>query len=198
MFFPPEIHEIINIMKPVYLISALCENNGIGSKGGLPWKLKKEMEYFTQMTSKTLNDTCQNAVIMGRKTWESIPNKYKPLAKRINVVISKSSDNFPKNVFHFESVIEAVNALQSQKSDFANVETIWIIGGYAVYKEALDKKLCEKLFLTRIKEHYECDVFFPDFSETDYRDSEHANVPKELQEENGVQYYFKVYERKLV
>lgn len=181
-------------MKPVYLISAVCENNGIGLNGGLPWKLKKEMEYFTRMTSVTKNSDCQNAVIMGRKTWDSIPDKYRPLANRFNVVISRQTTNqSDSNTIHFNSVVDAVKTLQS--CDFKNIETIWVIGGYSIYKEALDNHLCDKLFLTKIQRNFECDVFFPEFSETRYQLILQENVPCGLQKENGIEYYFRVYEK---
>ncbi|RWS18311.1 dihydrofolate reductase-like protein, partial [Leptotrombidium deliense] len=55
------------------LIAAQCENRGIGISGRLPWRLKNEMAYFTDVTSKTEDDKKRNAVVMGRKTWDSIP-----------------------------------------------------------------------------------------------------------------------------
>lgn len=182
------------MMKPVHLISSLCENNGIGSNNTLPWKLKKEMAYFTKMSSHTRNGDNQNAVIMGRKTWESIPKKYKPLQDRLNVVISKSKIELPSAILHYNSVTEAVKALQS--SDFKNVESIWVIGGHGIYKEAIDEKLCDKLFLTKIKKTFDCDVFFPEFSAKDYQIASHPDVPEDVQEENGIQYQFEVYEKK--
>ena len=71
------------------LIVAACENMGIGVNGSLPWRLRKEMKYFATMTKRTENPEKRNAVIMGRKTWESIPQKFRPLAGRINVVLTR-------------------------------------------------------------------------------------------------------------
>ncbi|XP_065199593.1 dihydrofolate reductase [Planococcus citri] len=182
-------------MKPVHAIAAMCENNGIGRNGGLPWKLKKEMDYFTRMTSSTKDSSNRNAVIMGRKTWESIPNKYKPLANRLNVVVSKQMSD-DKEMICFKSVTDAVKTLQSSHSNYSNIETIWVIGGYNVYKEALDNQLCDKLFLTRIKKEFECDVFFPEFSEHDYQLVQQEDVSQEVQIENSIEYYFQVHEKK--
>ena len=61
---------------------------GIGSKGQLPWRMKKEMQYFTRMTK----GEGQNAVLMGRNTWESIPSKFRPLKERYNVIITSKAD----------------------------------------------------------------------------------------------------------
>lgn len=180
-------------MKSVHLITAVCENNGIGINGTLPWKLKKEMQHFTNMTTKTKISGSQNAVVMGRKTWESIPPKYKPLADRLNVVISTTQDDFPDGILYYRGVSEAVDALQA---GFPNIEAIWIIGGYGAYKEALDKKICDKLYITRIRKQFECDSFFPQFCEDDYQLVEEPDVSREMQEENGIQYEFKIYKKK--
>lgn len=75
----------------LYLIAAACEDLGIGMNGNLPWKLKTEMAYFSRMTSKTNNENKRNVVLMGRKTWDSIPPKYKPLSNRINMVLTRQS-----------------------------------------------------------------------------------------------------------
>lgn len=76
------------------IIVAATQSNGIGQKGRLPWRLPKEMAYFARMTSSAPEGS-QNAVIMGRNTWESIPNKFRPLAKRVNLVLSKNKDYSP-------------------------------------------------------------------------------------------------------
>lgn len=81
------------------LIAAMTRANGIGVSGGLPWRLSKEMAHFRRATSVTGEPAAssgakreqRNAVIMGRKTWESIPGKFRPLKGRINVVISSKA-----------------------------------------------------------------------------------------------------------
>jgi len=70
------------------LIVAATEQFGIGIKGNLPWKLSQDMKYFRQLTMSTIDPKKQNSVIMGRKTWESIPPSFRPLTKRVNIVIS--------------------------------------------------------------------------------------------------------------
>lgn len=178
-------------MKPVNLITAICQNNGIGYKGDLPWRLKNEMAYFTRMTSQTKNPQLQNVVLMGRKTWDSVPPKYKPFSKRINAVVSQHKTDFPEGILVYKSIAEAIDDIQSKE----NVESIWIIGGYGAYKEALDKKLCDKLFITRILQEFECDAFFPEFNLKDYSLVEEPGVSSEVQEEKGIRYEFKVYQK---
>ena len=77
------------------MVAAMSLTNGIGKDGGLPWRLKGEMAYFRSVTSHVAEDEqregVRNAIIMGRKTWASIPPKYRPLANRVNIVISRTS-----------------------------------------------------------------------------------------------------------
>ncbi|XKL65200.1 hypothetical protein PGB90_005286 [Kerria lacca] len=180
-------------MKPINLIAAVSENNGIGIKGNLPWKLKKETEYYIRMTTQTKNTNKMNAVIMGRKTWDSVPSKYKPFSNRLNIVISQNEKNIDERVLIFKNVSEAVDALQN---GFPNIETIWIIGGHGIYKEALDKKLCDKLYITKIKKKIECDTFFPHYNENDFSLIEEPGVPTDIQKENGLCYEFKIFQKK--
>lgn len=75
-------------------IAAMTLSNGVGKDGGLPWKLKGEMAYFRNVTNyvpeEEKSQGARNAVIMGRKTWVSIPPKFRPLPGRINIVISRT------------------------------------------------------------------------------------------------------------
>lgn len=184
----------MRITKPVNLISAISENYGIGKNGNLPWRLRNEMNYFTEMTTGNTGGTplIRNAVIMGRKTWESIPAKYKPLDDRFNVVVTKQKISH-KDVTSYTTLIEAIHDLSE---NFPDIETIWIIGGSGIYKEAVESKICDRLYITHIKKHFECDVFFPQFLDFYKETAENGLVTKGIQEENGIQYEFKVYERK--
>lgn len=94
------------------------------------------MDYFTRMTCKTSDLSKKNIVLMGRKTWESIPPKYKPLKNRINFVLSSKSDlDFSgfKDVYGFQSLEDVVNKLVDE--NFKNqYENIWVVGGAQIYK----------------------------------------------------------------
>lgn len=96
---------------PCFAIAAMCRNRGLGSKGTLPWRLKKEMAYFTRITSEATAGK-RNAVLMGRRTWESIPTKYRPLANRINVVISRTLTEMPEGHHVVPSFSEALELLR--------------------------------------------------------------------------------------
>ena len=73
------------------LVVAATRKLGIGKAGKMPWKLPGDMAYFKELTSKTAESGMQNAVIMGRKTWESIPPKFRPLPNRVNVVLTRKA-----------------------------------------------------------------------------------------------------------
>jgi len=82
---------VVPTMSRLTLIVAATSTNGIGKGGQLPWRLPKEMAYFARVTT-TAPEGKKNAVIMGRNTWESIPYKFKPLQKRVNIVVSRNKD----------------------------------------------------------------------------------------------------------
>ncbi|CAG8709480.1 32982_t:CDS:2, partial [Racocetra persica] len=173
------------------------ENWGIGIKNTLPWKLKKDMAYFERVTKKILasnentdtslvtpNKKIQNAVIMGRKTWESIPLKYRPLKDRLNVVLSRN---------------DAISSL----TDKPTVARIFIIGGGEIYKEAIELPLCEYILLTKVYKNFNCDAFFPKIDENLYELASHDelvnftgdDVPKGRQVEGDTEYEFLMYKR---
>ena len=94
--------------------------------------------------------TFQNAVIMGRKTWESIPSKFRPLAGRTNVVLTRSADfsvdDDHSDVLVCGSLAKAVEALETRTT-----ERVWIIGGSSVYEEAMKSDRCHRVYLTQVK-----------------------------------------------
>ena len=88
------------IMKPFSIIIALNEKNGIGLNNEIPWKCPEDLRFFRQMTEN-------NVVVMGRKTWESLPHR--PLKNRINIVLSRNQmENLPENTYCFNSLEKSV------------------------------------------------------------------------------------------
>ncbi|KAF2905359.1 hypothetical protein ILUMI_00808 [Ignelater luminosus] len=176
------------------LIAAACENMGIGKNNDLPWRLKSEMAYFTKMTSTTTDSRKKNVVIMGRKTWDSIPPKFKPLSDRINFVLSKSQLdlNQYKDVYGFTSWKEIQDRLNDNK--FKDVyEIVWVVGGSRIYKEAMESKYFYRLYLTEIKKEFDCDTFFPKLG-ANLKQISDPDVPEEVQKEKGIEFQYKVYE----
>ncbi|XP_067617178.1 dihydrofolate reductase [Eurosta solidaginis] len=175
------------------LIVAVCENSGIGLKGELPWRLRSELKYFSYTTRRRENPKKQNAVIMGRKTFYCIPENKRPLLGRLNVVLSRTlkASELPTNVLLYPSLEEAMQQLE--QSD--QIETVWIVGGSAVYKEAMASQRCHRIYLTKIYKDFDCDTFFPaiplDFVEV-IGDPE---TPQGIQEEEGIRYEYIVLEK---
>ena len=190
----------------INLIVAVCEGMGIGKGNQLPWRLKSEMAYFAKMTQAVSEDGVkggkQNAVIMGRKTWESIPQKFRPLKNRLNIVLTsqektKISDNEQVSVFgSFEEAVEFVENNEDK------LESCWVIGGSSVYKAALECGKCDHVFLTNICNKFDCDTFFPEldshWQEVDLAETDnYPLVPRGTQSEGEIQFQYKVFKNKL-
>ena len=134
------------------------------------------MVFFRRTTSFCSKDK-QNAVIMGRKTWQSLPNKSRPLQQRINVVISRDITireklSIPDSVIVVDSLTMALSLLSAMDS----VEDIFVIGGECIYREAIVSPLCTKIYLTEIlPDVIDVDTFFPNipsnYKLTDVTDS---------------------------
>ncbi len=137
----------------INIIAAVGKNRELGAKNKLLWHIPADMEHFKTKTEG-------NVVIMGRKTFESLPKKFRPLPNRINIVVTRDT-NYQineKNVFVCHSIEDAI-----EKGKEFNKE-VFIIGGAQIYRSAL--KYTDKLYLTLVDRGYpEADVFFPDYSE---------------------------------
>mmetsp|Transcript_42246 Transcript_42246/g.90750 ORF Transcript_42246/g.90750 Transcript_42246/m.90750 type:complete len:506 (+) Transcript_42246:188-1705(+) len=174
--------------KPLSVIVATTPHGGIGKDGALPWKLPGDMAFFKRVTMAAPAGA-QNAVVMGRKTWESIPEKFRPLPGRVNVVLSKSTESsaYPESVAVASSLEKALETLGS-RSDVAEV---FVIGGQAAYQEAMKMSSCKRLYITRVAKDFECDAFFPAVDETEFK----VVHVSQTQSHNQLPYDFTVYER---
>ncbi|KIW02130.1 uncharacterized protein PV09_06618 [Verruconis gallopava] len=165
------------------LIVAATKNLGIGRNGTLPWRLRAEMQYFARVTTRlppqfTLRGPgkVQNAVVMGRKTWDSIPKKFRPLKDRLNIVLSSRAEvagehKFIDGALWLKSWEDVLNLLQTLRADANNksmldlppVARVFVIGGANVYRSALELPggIANRVLLTRIHSDFECDTFFP-------------------------------------
>ncbi|XP_005183919.2 dihydrofolate reductase [Musca domestica] len=179
------------------LIVAVCENFGIGLKGDLPWRLKSELKYFSSTTKRVRDPTKRNVVIMGRKTYFGVPESKRPLAERLNIVLSttlKPSD-LPSDVLLYPNLESAMNFLETDENVTKQIETVWIVGGSGVYAEAMASTRCHRLYLTKIHATFECDTFFPSIPD-DFKEVElDAETPKGVQEENNIKYEYKILEK---
>ena len=144
-------------MITVAAIVAMDETRVIGIKGALPWHLPEDMAHFRQLTHG-------GVVIMGRKTWDSLPVKFKPLPGRVNLVVSRQAPNLilPPGVLQASSPEEGL-LLATQAARQRGCSKVWIIGGAELYNVLLDS--CDEVHLTLVRGKYEGDAWFPPFEE---------------------------------
>ncbi len=171
------------------IIVAIDSKNGIGKDGNLPWHLSQELKYFKAITTKTVSPDKKNVVIMGRKTWESIPEKFRPLLDRINVVLTHNKElDLPEGVLKACSFEDVVNVLEADMLQNSWGE-VFVIGGRGIFDEAFKYyPQCQKLYVTEIQGDFNCDVFLPFFKEKFEK-----KVVSSAQVENGVTYFFTEY-----
>lgn len=136
------------------LIAAISKNNCIGKNGNVPWHIPEDLEHFKHATiGKT--------VLMGRKTWESIPLKYRPLPNRKNIVITRQSPYLvPEGVETYATVDEALAA-------HAN-EDIMVVGGGEIYAQTIDR--ADVLDITHVDQNVDGDAFFPEINPMVWKD----------------------------
>lgn len=180
---------------PLTLIVAATPKNGIGKNGSLPWPmLKKEMAYFARVTKRLPASTppsSRNAVIMGRKTWASIPPKFRPLKDRTNIVVSSLSRE------ELEGATDEVIVAGSIQAGLADLERraregrspalgrAFVIGGAGVYGAALGMEGARNVLLTRVRREYECDTFFPDLEAEGWERRERGELEEFVGEDVG-------------
>lgn len=132
----------------------------------------------------------RNAVLMGRKTWDSLPQTYKPLPNRLNAVLTRQTHRLSDGThILFPSLDEALRDLRDLKSD-GSVRELYVIGGAEIYATALLHPRCARVYLTRIDATFDCDAFLPE-------------LPPEFKEvgcspwveEKGLHYRFQVFEK---
>ncbi len=154
---------------------------GIGKHGGLPWpRLRGDLAHFKRVTTDAPEGK-RNAIVMGRKTWESKEVGQKPLAKRLNVVVSRSELAMPEGVVLAGSLDVALAVTDP------SLETTFVVGGAGLFQSALEHAALRWVYLTRVEGRFECDVRMPDLDARGFiRDvwaGEHDG------EDNGVRYH---------
>ena len=156
-------HKIIKMPFSI-IVGAHSTNRAIGAKGKIPWKCRADMNFFKEMTTRVSDLTKMNAVVMGRKTFESLPS---PLPNRLNVVLTTRNPATSSNVVIHNTFDDAITKLEQDP----NIETIFVIGGENVYKQALNHPKCENIYLNEV--HVVCDLsgsdaFFPNIDPNIY------------------------------
>ncbi|KAK9473063.1 dihydrofolate reductase [Dipodascopsis tothii] len=207
------------------VVAATSRDLGIGAAHGLPWRLPPDMAFFKAVTlgAGTATGGRRNAVLMGRTTYASIPPRFRPLADRINVVLSRSADadaslSSAPDTHVFSSFPSALEYLDS-RSDAGDV---FVVGGGQIYDQALRLDCTKRVLLTYVSEASPstppivCDTFLPDFRVGNLgawvrrdaaslhaylasigAEAAQALVPADAspREHNGLQYEFTLWER---
>ena len=158
------------------LIVACDEKNGIGKCGKLPWNIPEDLKQFIQKTHDSV-------VVMGRTTWESIPESHKSLRNRINIVVSKTMESSNSII-----VVKSFSKLEEQLNSFN--KPVFIIGGESLYRHFLDSKKIARIYLTRIFSHFDCDSFFPHLGQQFYL----VNNQPSHSTQDGLSYQFQIYQ----
>lgn len=165
----------INMNINVNIIVAYCENNGIGYRNMLPWRISSDLNKFKFLTQGNNN----NAIIMGKNTWLSLPKK--PLLYRDNLILSSSLNidyitTTTKADYKHNTISKSFNNIKELELFIKqkNYDEIWIIGGDEIYKSFLNNTLnssfiVSKLYVTYIKKNFLCDTFFPIIDNNKYK-----------------------------
>jgi len=149
----------------ISMIAAMSKNRVIGKDNDLPWNLPDDFKYFKETTKN-------HHIIMGRKNWESLPHRFKPLPNRVNLVITRSKDYQAEGAIVLSSMNEALEvALQNKE------EEVFIIGGGEIYRIGLN--FSDKIYLTEIDAEIDGHVTFPEFSSKEWIETSRKHHPKD-------------------
>jgi dihydrofolate reductase len=164
----------------ISMIAAVSKNRVIGKNNDLPWKLPDDMKFFMEKTKG-------HHAIMGRKNYESIPHKFKPLPNRTNIVVTRQE--------HFNApgciVVDSVEKGLEIAKHSQEVEA-FIIGGAEIYK--LGMSYANRLYLTEINAEIQGDTFFPQYDKTQWREISREHHNKD--ERHVYEFDFVVYNKK--
>lgn len=131
---------------------------GIGKDQSLPWpKLRGDLRHFKRITSTTGEPGRRNAIVMGRKTWQSKEVGERALPERVNVVVSRGALELPAGVLAARSLDEAIAV--------RDVESVFVVGGAELLVAAVEHPALRYVYLTRIDEHYACEIVMPNLDE---------------------------------
>ncbi|MBN1182691.1 MAG: dihydrofolate reductase [Bacteroidales bacterium] len=163
-------------MPNISIIVAIADNNAIGKNNQLLWHISDDMKYFKSLT-------LGNPVVMGKKTYDSLP--VKPLPQRLNIVISDDETDYCEGCAMAYSIEEAMKKCNPKKENF-------IIGGGSIYRQFLP--YAQKLYITRIHKSFDADTYFPDINMEEWEEIDTRPGPPD--EKNDFTYSYHVYKRK--
>jgi dihydrofolate reductase len=157
-------------------IVAASENNVIGSKNELPWKLASDFAYFK-------NKTWGLPVVMGRKTYDSLK---KELPGRITIVVTSKTDWHPENVSVENTIADAIT-----KAKETDAKEIFIIGGGEIFKQTID--IVDRIYRTRVHANVQGDAYYPEIDTSKWKLTSEQSFPAD--EKNNYPYTFEVWDK---
>lgn len=164
----------------ISLIAAVAQNRVIGKENDLPWRLPDDMKYFMQTTSG-------HHVLMGRKNYDSLPDKFKPLPNRINIVVTRQNNFIASGCTLVSSIEKGIDlALENNETE------LFVIGGAQIYKQSLER--ANYLYLTEINAEIEGDTYFPSFEPNDWE--EVSRKHHGIDDKHRYSFDFVIYKRK--
>ena len=161
----------------ISLLVAASENNAIGKNNQLLWHLPNDLKFFK-------NTTWGMAVVMGRKTYESVD---KPLPGRFNIVITRQSDWKAAGVIPASDLQDAL-----KKAAETNCHEIFVIGGGEIYKQSIE--IADKIYMTRVHASFDADTFFPEIDENKWQLTANQDFP--VDEKHKYAYSFQIWNKK--
>jgi len=164
----------------VSLIAAAAQNRVIGKNNDLPWRLPDDMKFFMETTRG-------HHVIMGRKNYDSLPEKYKPLPHRTNVVVTRQKDFEAPGCTVVHDIADALSVARNHHE-----KEVFVIGGAEIYKLAMP--YADLLYLTEIHAVVEGDTFFPEVDHSEWEEVSRQHHAKD--DRHPYSFDFVVYERK--
>lgn len=163
----------------ISLIVAVSQNQVIGKNNTLPWHLPADMKYFK-------DTTMEHCIITGRKNYESIPSRFRPLSGRTNIVVTRQKGFMESGCIVVHSIEEAL--LEAMKK---NESEVFIIGGSEIFNQTLN--ITDRIYYTKVHHSFDGDVFFPKLDEKAWSVMSQKDFPAD--EKNKYPYSFCVFEK---
>jgi len=163
----------------ISMIAAVAQNDVIGNDNDLAWHLPDDMKYF-------IDTTMGHHVIMGRKNFEAIPIKYRPLRGRVNIIITRNTSFDALDCITVHSLEEATKVVNNSEDE------AFIIGGGEIYKMGM--KVADKLYITEINDSFEGDVVFPKWNKEEWVEISREHHP--IDERHKSSFDYVIYDRK--
>jgi dihydrofolate reductase len=166
----------------IKLIVAMDKNRGIGKNNDLMWHLPSDMRFFKETTLNQI-------VVMGRKNFESIPEKFRPLPNRENVILTRNNAFTAENCQVFHSFREVILNYTPDRTG----RDLFVIGGGQIYKEALDLDVIDEMYITHVDYVFDADTFFPEINLSNWKVE--SLFKKEIDDKNEFAFEVKRYVR---